>query len=243
MSLLLLFKGGVSIDDAFTGTTTIIFSQTGAFGGGSAHAGTSPIIFSQTGALNASAKATGTTTIVFSQTGALNAGSLFASTAEIVFATTGAFLTTVSTSVPGHLIIGAHEYYPWHNKDGLTVYFNKGGHRRKRYFPTDIEQQDVLVRKKQTITATTIQELDWDVYNFFDVAVDTDTSLVFSNPRDNSDFIILLTKDANATVRTITWPNALIWPDGNIVTTLSSSSETKLIRISYFGGVYRATLY
>ena len=141
-------------------------------------------------------------------------------------------------------LIGAHEYFPWHNRESLTGYFNKSGHGRKGYFPTDKERQDVLVRKRQAIeNPTTIQELDWDVYNFFDVTLNNDATFVFSNPRDNSDFVILLTKDSNSNIRNITWPASLAWPDNDSFTSLSVSGESKLIRISYFGNRYRVTLY
>jgi hypothetical protein len=139
--------------------------------------------------------------------------------------------------------IGPHEYFPWHNKDGLTVYFSrKAPVGRKRYFPVDIERQDVLVRKRNPITATVNQELDWDIHNFFDVSITQNVTFIFSNPRDNSDFVVLLTNDSGG-VHTITWPPSLVWPDGNNVNNLNTAGEAKLIRISYFGGVYRATLY
>jgi hypothetical protein len=139
--------------------------------------------------------------------------------------------------------IGPHEYFPWHNKEGLTVYFSrKAPVGRKRYFPVDLERQDVLVRKRNPITAIASQELDWGIHNYFDVSIVQNTTFIFSNPRDNSDFVVLLT-NGNSDVHTITWPPSLIWPDGNNVNNLNTLGETKLIRISYFGGVYRATLY
>ena len=227
-------------------TATIVFSPSGDLRGTSNHAGTSAITFSQTGDFLNSSILAATATILFNQTGNFLSSGLMAGTTTIVFSQTGLFNAALVIIHPfiGTDRTGAHEYFPWHNKDGVTVYFNKGGKRRHRYFPEDIERQDAIVRKRLEISSpTTIQELDWDIYNLFDVTVNADVEFTFSNPRDNSDFVILLTKDANANVRTITFPASLVWPDGNSFTTMSSSGETKLIRISYFGSRYRATLY
>lgn len=193
-------------------------------------------------ALENSGAAQGSITVSFSTEGILAGQGRLFGLSNITFSVAASV-----TSFFSHSLIGAHEYYPWHNKDGLTLYFGTkwGKARRARggRIPTDQERDDVLVRKRIAITATTTTELNWDIYNFFDVSVAVNPSIVFLNPRDNSDFVVLLTKDANATVRTISWPVALLWPDGNQIFSLTTSGETKLIRVSYFGGVYRATLY
>jgi hypothetical protein len=227
-----------------TGSNSIIFNQTGDLKGSGVLSANVSFIFNQSASIAASGLLQGLTSITFGQSGSFSSGALVG-TSIITFGSTGTLSGTLTIfPFTGSDLIGAHEYFPWHNKESLTGYFNKSGHGRKGYFPTDIERQDVLVRKRQAIeNPTTIQELDWDVYNFFDVTLNNDVTFVFSNPRDNSDFVILLTKDSNSNVRNITWPASLAWPDGNSFTTMSVASETKLIRISYFGGRYRATLY
>lgn len=250
---------------ALAGSTAVAFS-TSAFGNVFVPiAGSSAFAFALAGTLKGAGALSGLSSVTFTTSGSILGLGLMSGAVTVTFTTTaigtpfsniaGAIALTFTTAASiGYSIAvfpytgtdtrGAHEYYPWHNKDGVTVYFNKGGVHRKRYFPLDLERQDVLVRKRLAIENPTVtQELDWDVYNFFDVTLNADVTFTFSNPRDNSDFVILLTKDSNGTTRNVTFPGSLVWPDGNSFTALTVSGESKLIRISYFGGRYRATLY
>ncbi len=128
----------------------------------------------------------------------------------------------------------------WHNKDSLDLYFERTEPGR---YPVDSENQGVVVRHELIIPAdplTTV--LDWYRFNFFNVTVSNSTTFSFVNPRPNSDFSILLTKDNTPTPYTITWPSELSWENAVPVTTLTDAGQTALLFISYYGGVYRATL-
>lgn len=84
-------SGGVS-PAVFSGTATIIFSQSGALNDSDIYAGTDAIIFGQQGNLLSSAVLAGTAAITFGQTGALLAGSTLAGTGTVVFDQTGEFI-------------------------------------------------------------------------------------------------------------------------------------------------------
>lgn len=255
----------VSINGEAVGTITLAFTTSGTLLGSGALAGSSSPAFTTLGGLTGIGALSGLSSVTFTTSSSILGLGLISGAATVTFSTTAigqlfaviagstSFAFSLAAAIGYSIAVfpytgtdtrGAHEYYPWHNKDGVTVYFNKGGVHRKRYFPLDLERQDVLVRKRLAIeNPTTTQELDWDVYNFFDVTLNADVTFTFSNPRDNSDFIVLLTKDSNGTTRNVTFPGSLVWPDGNDFTALTVSGESKLIRISYFGGRYRATLY
>ena len=127
------------------------------------------------------------------------------------------------------------DWRTWHNPDGLAVQFP---YKTAYPFAADIDWDGTLARAQKDLTTTATTTLDWDRHNYFNVAVTMDTTFAILNPRPNSDFVVLLTKDNSATIRTITWGFTIDWGDATPVTRLTEANETVLLYITYFGSAY-----
>lgn len=132
------------------------------------------------------------------------------------------------------------DWKSWQSPDGLLVRFPTYTAKKAA---RDRNRDDVLLRRKYDITATASTTIDWDVYNFFDITVDLDVTFTFINPRENSDFIVKLTKDATATQRNLTWPVSVSWPGADEVTALTVSGQILFLKFSYLDGSYYGQLY
>jgi len=126
------------------------------------------------------------------------------------------------------------DYGNWYYK-GLTLNYKRLGRQLNR----DVERLGTLARKEIELTAGATTTLDWDTFNFFDVSLGTNTTFSFINPRANSDFVIVITKDATGTARNVTWPVGLDWDFWPTVSSLNSASEVVFITIAYYNNVYR----
>jgi hypothetical protein len=133
-------------------------------------------------------------------------------------------------------LTGLYDKQHWYNKDTEHVYY---GQRLAREFRNDRERDGVILRREIPITASATTDLDWDTYNLFSVAVGISTTFTFSNPRANSDFVIVLTKDNSSTTRTIVWPPALDWAGQAPFSSLNTANEEAVINIAYYAGKYR----
>lgn len=159
MSLLLLFGGGEpSLDVSFSGTTAIVFSQTGAFTANSAHAGSATITFGQTGAFRAGANWAGSTSITFSQTGAFTSRAALAGTITVTFNQTGNFdagFPPAPVSVAELTVSTGEEITVWDAEQIITIFdaFTLTGQAAPVI--TIQPQQPLTVRFNQDITIIT----------------------------------------------------------------------------------------
>jgi hypothetical protein len=130
-----------------------------------------------------------------------------------------------------------YDYRSWHNPDGLDVHYPV---RYGKRFAPDKERNGVVLRKEITLTATApVTTLDWHIFNYFKLDVGVSTTLSFSNPRANSDFVIVLQKDGSANPRQVFFPVGMDWGNQAPITTLDQPNQQELITVSYFNGVYR----
>lgn len=128
----------------------------------------------------------------------------------------------------------------WDDPDGLRRRYKaaEGGHERDNR-----SRDDAPLRKKIALNASSVTDLDWASYNYFEVTVDENVTFTFSNPRPSSDFVILLIKDNSGTARNIVWPASASWPYGTPFDSMTVANQTVLLRVSYFGGEYRMGYY
>lgn len=124
----------------------------------------------------------------------------------------------------------------------LKAYFNYGDYPNESMFGDLIDSviniQDDLAALVVAAAGST-QDLDLDLYYAFDITLDQNCSLSFSNPRSSglvSKFYLILRQDG-AGSHTVTWPGSVIWPAGSPGLGTGSNNISLVEFITLDGGV------
>lgn len=121
---------------------------------------------------------------------------------------------------------------------GQKLYY---GQNEGRPHTQDKDYQGVTVRREKELVGSSDTIIDWDRFNFFNISVGADTTISsVINLRENSDFIVLLTKDNSGIVRNLYFPSDWTWADSVAPTSLTMANEQIVFKVTYFGGVLRA---